>query len=71
MKGLPIVKDIAIAQKMALGYRLRASRTVVACSSLLALATAAVMAAASAVGGIVASMARDPTGRNSPDLISV
>lgn len=44
-----------MAQKMALGYRLRAWRTVVACSSRLALA----MAAASGVGGIVVSMVGD------------
>lgn len=56
MPGLPMVKDMAIAQNMALGYRLSASLTVVACSSLLALATAAVMAADSAAVGIVVSM---------------
>lgn len=49
MPALPIVNDIAIAQNMAVGYRLNASLTVVACSSLLALATASVMAAASDV----------------------
>jgi hypothetical protein len=57
-QALPIVKDIAIAQKMALGYRFSAWPTVVACSSLFALATAAATAAGSEIGGIVVSMVR-------------
>lgn len=42
---------------MALGYRFSAWLTVVACSSLFALATAAATAADSEIGGIVVSMA--------------
>lgn len=41
---------------MALGYRFSAWPTVVACSSLLALATAAATAAGSEIGGVVVSM---------------